>query len=300
MKASPFTFSLFLALPASAAVTIDYVPVGNAGNAADTTGYGAVAYEYQIGKYEVTNTQYADFLNTKATTDSYSLYNANMSDYGIIQSGASGSYTYSVTSGLEQRPVVYVSWFDAARFSNWLANGQGSGDTETGSYTLNGATSGMIAPNEGATIRLPSEDEWYKAAYYNGTTSTYSDYANGKDTITLAEANIHWNSGGSFDRSTDVGYYDNVSSAYGTYDQTGNVRELFDRDDEFSQGERGGAFNSTYVFAPATFSSNVSPAAEARSTGFRVASVSAVPEPASWLSTAGLLGCAVMFRRRKL
>jgi hypothetical protein len=49
--------------PASAIVSIDYVSVGNAGNAADTVtpnpGYGAVAYDYNIGKYEVTNAQYA-------------------------------------------------------------------------------------------------------------------------------------------------------------------------------------------------------------------------------------------------
>ncbi|MEY3895678.1 MAG: hypothetical protein RLZZ214_1197, partial [Verrucomicrobiota bacterium] len=54
-----------LALPATATVVIDYVPVGNAGNAADTTGYGAVSYAYQMGKYEVTNAQYAEFLNAK-------------------------------------------------------------------------------------------------------------------------------------------------------------------------------------------------------------------------------------------
>ena len=43
-----------LALPATATVTIDYVSVGHAGNAADpVTGsrYGAVAYAYNIGKY---------------------------------------------------------------------------------------------------------------------------------------------------------------------------------------------------------------------------------------------------------
>ena len=52
------------------AVTIDPVPVGNPGNAGDTRyetpGYGAVGYEYQIGKYEVTAGQYTDFLNAVA------------------------------------------------------------------------------------------------------------------------------------------------------------------------------------------------------------------------------------------
>jgi formylglycine-generating enzyme required for sulfatase activity len=111
----------------------------------------------------VTNAQYAEFLNAKASTDSHGLYNSSMSSYGITRNGSSGSYTYAVTSGMENRPVVYVSWFDAARFSNWLSNGQGNSDTEIGSYNLNGASSGLILPIADAKIRLPSEDEWYKA-----------------------------------------------------------------------------------------------------------------------------------------
>ena len=210
---------------ASASVTIDWVTVGNAGNAADsTTGYGSVAYEYQIGKYEVTNAQYGAFLNAAAKTDSYELYNSNMSTYGITRSGSSGSYTYSVTTALANRPVVYVSWFDAARFANWLANGQGSGDTETGSYTLNGATGGIILANAGAQVYIPTENEWYKAAYYNGATSTYSLYPNGQNSITTADANYGWSVGS----STDVGTYNSDPSFYGTFDQGGNVSEWND------------------------------------------------------------------------
>jgi formylglycine-generating enzyme required for sulfatase activity len=63
------------------------------------------------------------------------------------------------------KPVNYVSWYDAARFTNWLHNGQGAGSTETGAYTLSGNT-GIITKNVGATVWLPSEDEWCKAAYY--------------------------------------------------------------------------------------------------------------------------------------
>lgn len=284
-----------LALPAGAAVTIDYVTVGNAGNAADTTGYGAVAYEYQIGKYEVTNAQYAEFLNAKAATDSYSLYNTDMASSGITRVGSSGSYTYSVTSGLELRPVVYVSWFDAARFSNWLANGQGSGDTETGSYTLNGATSGIIAANAEATTRLPTEDEWYKAAYYDGGSSDYSLYANGQDTITTADAN-YWSSG-----TTDVGSYTEDPSMYGTFDQGGNVWEWNDAVIESSRVLRGGGWTNSAPNLASTLRTYDVPSGETWNIGFRVANVdaiSAVPEPASVLSTAGLLAGAVMLRRR--
>jgi hypothetical protein len=136
----PLAFIATLIASASASVTMDWVTIGNAGNAAHTTGYGAVGYSYQIGKYEVTNAQYGSFLNAAAQTDNHGLYNENMSSYGISRSGNSGNYTYSVTTVLANRPVVYVSWFDAARFANWMMNGQGSGSTEIGAYTLNGQT----------------------------------------------------------------------------------------------------------------------------------------------------------------
>jgi sulfatase modifying factor 1 len=68
---------LFLMVSSAHAVTIDWVTVGDPGNAADTTGYGAVADAFRIGKYEVTIGQYTDFLNAVAATDTSSLYNAS-------------------------------------------------------------------------------------------------------------------------------------------------------------------------------------------------------------------------------
>jgi formylglycine-generating enzyme len=65
--------------------SLETVPVGNPGNAADTrvmndttTGYGAVDHAYNIGKYEVTAGQYCEFLNAKAKFDQYGLYNTSM------------------------------------------------------------------------------------------------------------------------------------------------------------------------------------------------------------------------------
>jgi formylglycine-generating enzyme len=166
-----------LTTPAFAAVTIDYVPVGHAGNAAvPATGslYGAVAYAYQIGKYEVTNGQYTEFLNAVDATgaNANGIYNSSMgSDArgGItFTSGAADGMKDTIRSSMGDKPVNFVSWYDAARFTNWLHNGQGAGDTETGAYTLTLST-GLITKNVGANVWLPSEDEWYKAAYYDPT-----------------------------------------------------------------------------------------------------------------------------------
>jgi len=173
-------------------LVIDTVPVGNPGNTNDThgDGYGGVDYVYNIGKFEVTAGQYTVFLNAVAADDTYGLYSADMWTDGIgckiDRTGSSGSYTYSVAGDWADRPVNYVSWGDAARFCNWLHNGQSAGvqdltTTEDGSYYLNGATSDAqlldVVREDDATWVIPSEDEWYKAAYHKndgvtGTTST--------------------------------------------------------------------------------------------------------------------------------
>lgn len=98
-----------------AQITIDTVPVGNRGNANDpATGglYGGVNYDYRIGTYEVTNAQYAAFLNEKAKTSSLGLYHFQMGSSpfgGISQSGAEGSFTYAVRTNMANKPVIFVS-----------------------------------------------------------------------------------------------------------------------------------------------------------------------------------------------
>ncbi len=143
----------------SAALNIDMVPVGNPGNKADTrydaTGIGAVRYHYRIGKYEVTNAQYVAFLNRVDPTGANTLaqYNTNMTSDArggiILNRGAGDGAKYEIKLGRANNPVVWVSWFDAVRFANWVHNGQGAGNTENGAYTLLGGTP---TPSNGDTI----------------------------------------------------------------------------------------------------------------------------------------------------
>jgi formylglycine-generating enzyme required for sulfatase activity len=284
-----------------ASVTVDYISVGNAGNAADTTGFGAVDYAYKIGKYEVTNAQYAQFLNAKAGDDTYELYHIGMY---INREGSSGSFTYSVTEGYGNEPVAFVSWFDAARFSNWMANGQGTSSMETGSYTLNGATSGIFHPNAGALIRLPSENEWYKAAYYNPNTQTYALYPIGSlGSISTLQANYDpfFTTGereNYVGRVTTVGSYSNNPSFYGTYDQGGNVREWNDGDNGLGKGVRGGSWDDPESEMEKTSLSYSLVTWEVDSMGFRLASIDPIPEPGT--SLLGVLGVLILMRRRRI
>lgn len=95
------------------------------------------------------------------------------------------TFSYSVKNNYGNKPAYFLSWFDMARYSNWLHNNYGS--LESGSYTLNGATTGIINRNPGATYWVPSENEWYKAAYYKatGTNAGYWKFATRSDTTPI-------------------------------------------------------------------------------------------------------------------
>jgi formylglycine-generating enzyme required for sulfatase activity len=317
-----------LAVPARA-VTIDWVTVGDPGNTADTApaGYGAVADSFRIMKYEFTNQQYTDFLNSVAATDTYSLYNASMGSSargGITRSGASGSYTYATKTNMGDKPVNYVSWFDAARVSNWLMNGgTSSSSTETGAYTLSGSTSGNApAVNPGATFYVPTEDQWYKAAYYKGgnTNAGYWDYATQSDTAPTAvtsgttgigsagstgnfanyNSTADWNSQNG--NVTTVGT-NGGASAYGAFDMSGNLLEWNDLTGSAgsSRGLRGGYWlNLAFDLSSSDRGTNA-PSTQIVSIGFRLASPVPVPEPSTWVM--GLAGIACggwqMWRRRR-
>jgi formylglycine-generating enzyme required for sulfatase activity len=299
---------------ARAQVTIETVTVGNPGNTGELSGAGAggygpdrvcgaVDYVYRIGKFEVTAGQYTEFLNAVADEDTYGLYNTNMWSHGyackIERTGSSPNYSYSVAPDWADRPVNFVSWGDAARFANWLHNGQPTGvqdltTTEDGSYYLNGAISDAallaVVREPDATWVIPSEDEWYKAAYHknDGVTGNYWDYPTGSNTAPRPEAppgrdmtngsanyyGIGFAIGPPYYR-TEVGAYDAKpsDSPYGTFDQGGNVREWNEAILYGSyRGERGGSFfGSDFGSLLAAGRSNYYPSLEGYYFGFRVA-----------------------------
>jgi len=327
--------ALLCAGATASALTLDIVTVGDPGNLGQGA-YGAVATTYAIGKYEVTLNQYREFLAAVAVTDTYGLYNENMGTElnikGITRTGGPGSYAYSVF-GDGQKPVTYVSWFDAARFSNWLHNGQptglqAAGTTEQGAYALNGATSGVgFSKGVGAQYWIPSESEWYKAAYYQpftagGDTDSYWLYPTGSNDIpnsrngSVSDANSGnfyrevapaadgVNDGYAVSGSTDepignaltpVGAYTLADSYYGTFDQGGNVWEWNDAVIDANRGLRGGSWAFDEFDLRASSRGQAAPTGEDYDIGFRVATV---PEPTSAVLLLGG-GALLALRRRR-
>jgi len=326
----------------ASAAEIETVPVGNPGNTGELSGVfpedrvcGAVDYRYNIGTYEVTAGQYIEFLNAVAGTDTYGLYSSEMDirDEGcqITQNGSDGSYTYDFSgrpSGAEadwtDRPVNYVSWGDAARFANWLHNGQPTGTltgdpvqdaglTEDGSYDLDGATTGAallaVTRNAEATWAIPSEDEWYKAAYYDPSLSSgaggYYDYPTSSNSVPSNAVDGGGNNATIDDSGftigtpyyrTEVGAHGNSESPYDTFDQGGNVWEW--NEAIFTgmfRGMRGGSFDMPHDGLLASSRHPRDPSSEFEYLGFRV---SEVPEPAT-MAILALGGLAVLRKRRK-
>lgn len=332
----------------AAAVTIETVPIGNPGNPGELSGAGAggsgrtaivggVAYNYRIGTYEVTVGQYTDFLNAVAATDTWGLYNPLMAtdpdSAGIARSGASGSYTYSVMNS-PNHPVTYVSWGDSARFANWLHNGQptgveGPGTTETGAYTLDGVVTSSVPRNSDAKWFIPTESEWYKAAYHknDGVTSNYWDYPVSTDSVPYSDqppgvtpdntrvANFRKDDGfpngyddgyavtGSPTQSptqnylTNVGAYTLSPGPYDTFDQGGNVDEWTETFISGFPNLRGGSWIDNRIQLLASNRVNfVVPTGESSRIGFRVATI---PEPSTLVLAAVAMVGALAWRWRR-
>jgi len=349
------------------AVTIETVPVANLENTGEWSGQsyggwgpdrlcGAVGYNYRIGTYEVTAGQYRDFLNDVDPngTNTDGLYNSSMDSlsYGCQITWNSGSSTYDFSgrpSGAEadweDRPVNYVSWYDAAMFANWLTSGnihQGAYDTTTGDPVYWGDSDGSkytgITPHDSAAMGalvatygevwvIPTEDEWYKAAYHknDGDTGNYFDYPTSSNSAPgyvdndgeLSGTSIPFVDGvtdpgnyATYDADqamdaigpdyyrTEVGEWENSDSPYGTFDQGGNITEWTEALIGSDRVFRGSAFPSGGVSLHAAWRSDAFPTHEYETIGFRVASI---PEPGSiTLLVYGALGLfAYGWRRRR-
>lgn len=283
------------------AFAIDFVGIGDTNNAADTTGYGSVPYEYRISTYEI-------------------------SQSAITKAVAGGMSPALMPLWTASQPAGNVNWYYAATFVNWLNTNSGyqaaynlaySGEanwsmtlwSSADAWTLGGTN---LYRHKDAHYFLPSENEWYKAAYYNAGGVNYFLYPTASNTAPIAVVS-------GTNAGTAVYYTNNPAavnlaggtSPYGTVGQGGNIWEwietAYDGENTSSSENRvlrGGSYASSDFLMQSSERGFGDPITSAGTFGFRVASVSevpVVPEPGTWAIAALLAGGAalVQWRRRK-
>lgn len=236
--------------PPPTTVDINLISIGSLNNPAGPGGEGRVTYRYRIGRYEVTNAEYAAFLNAVAFSDDpLGLYKQEMAlppHGGIRRIDCQSRFFYVPNPQMRFKPVNYVRWHDAARFVNWLSEGS----TEIGTYDLRGEARPIYLQalrQPEARWALATASEFIKAARYDRQTFSYFAYATqsnedpefGFGLLSSANAIGHylfpgfnqvnygsmanWN-GSSNGNVTEVGSCAS-ESPWGTYDQNGNVSE---------------------------------------------------------------------------
>jgi len=204
--------------------SIEFVPIGDAGNVADTTTYGAVSYDYCISKFEITEGNIAE-------------YNADP---------ANSTRLITIDSRGTDKPATDITWNECARYVNWLNINDGAQPAYN--FALPGInenidlwTSGEAWQLDGenlfrhkdAKYFIPNENEWYKAAYYKGggTNAGYWLYPTGSDTAptavtsgTVDDTAVYIGAGVTPLSPADVTEAGGLSP-YGTMGQGGNVYE---------------------------------------------------------------------------
>ena len=276
---------------------INFVQISNTNNGADTTGYGAVPYEYRMGVNEI-------------------------SQEAITKATASGMTNVTAGAWTGSRPAANISWYEAAAFVNWLNTSSGyqaaynlsfsSSWTMTLWSSSNAWQSGgeNLFRHKDAYYFLPSENEWYKAAYYNPAGSNYFLYQTASSTAPTAVASGTNASSAVYGQAFAQGPASVEAagglSTYGTMGQGGNVWEwtetAYDGTNSSSTENRevrGGTWSDAELQLRSTTSNFGAPSLELSYIGFRVASI---PEPSTYtllaLSAAGL-GSYLWRRKRK-
>lgn len=216
----------------------------NEGGADEKPLHAVYVGPYFIDRYCVTNEQYAEGLNMAQAQGLITILN------GIVYKANSGvafpychttsstspnqitwnGSTFGAVAGRENYPMILVSWYGAAAYTNWRSQLEGRVPCyDTGPWSCSFSANGY---------RLPTEAEWERAAR-GGAAGHRFPWADTNE-IRHARANYYSSSSFLYDTSLTRGYhpdYDDdglpytspvgvfAPNAYGLYDMAGNVMQ---------------------------------------------------------------------------
>jgi hypothetical protein len=201
---------------------------------------------YMIDKYEVTNTQYCEFLNDYDPTSQYWT-----SSQQITRFGSSGSYYYTVITGKENYPVIYVSFNDATAYATWKSQ------------------------KTGQNYHLPDKYQWQKAAGWDPVLQKLWTYGCQRDSIDCSWANFYYTSScyggplpvGSFN---GTGGKNDAKSYYGCYDMCGNLWEWTTEVSGSYRVLRGGGWSDYATVCAVAYALSDAPSYRRSYIGFRL------------------------------
>jgi formylglycine-generating enzyme required for sulfatase activity len=192
-----------------------------------------LSYDIEMGKYEVTNGEYVEFLNSAGVAADGSYEGKKLIDMGAndCQIAYDGSKFHikdwedpsGTAIDVSNYPVVEVNWYGALAYCNWLSKQEGL----TTAYDLSNWELKKSDQSSLEGYRLATKDEWEYAACggANGEVTTYA----GSDNI----AEVAWYSANSDAEGNSNFYHGNGTMAVGEklvnelgiYDMNGNVWE---------------------------------------------------------------------------
>jgi len=270
--------------------SLGFTTIGNVGNAADTTGYGSVGYTYRIGTYDISQSQ-------------------------IDKATASGLAHVTAGAWSGDQPAANISWFESAAFVNWLNTSKGfqaaynlTWSGNTWSMALWTAADAGYDPsnpfrNSLALYVLPSQNEFYKAAFGKSDGSGYYLYSTASNVKPTLGSDIAWGT-----QPPSSVYAQGKSSSYGTVGQFGDVWQWeesnYSGNNNNPTGNRAGRgilWQSQWKYDSSTLV-EADPTFEANWYGFRVAEITAnnIPEPSTYaLFGIGAIGLLIVIGRRK-
>jgi formylglycine-generating enzyme required for sulfatase activity len=199
-------------------------------------------YGFYIDKHEVTNAEYAEFLNAKGNQAEGGVTWLEAGDKYALIAGRSGRF--SAKQGYADHPVVEVSWYGAKAYCAWAGK------------------------------RLPTEAEWQQACQgRDGRTYPWGNTFDGTR-LNFADRNtsFKWSDKSVDDgyvRTSPVGSFRRGASPYGAMDMSGNVWEWTASSSGSRRVVRGGSWDYGASYAQCAYRDLDGPEIRDRSYGFR-------------------------------